>query len=43
MRRRSVLLLMLLAPLRRLQAANRVPLAAGLTLRAGWILKRDDR
>jgi hypothetical protein len=43
MKRRSLLLLILLAPLRRLQAASRMPLAAGLTLRAGWILKRDDK
>jgi len=43
MRRRSALLLILLAPLRRLRAAQPVPLHAGITLRAGWILKRDDR
>jgi len=38
-----VLLLLLLAPFRRLRAAQRVALGAGLELRAGWILKRDDR
>lgn len=43
MKRRSLLLLVLLAPLRRLRAAQRAPLVEGLILRGGWILKRDDR